>query len=79
VLAIHRGGPANGAKIRQEGVPQVRYYADEQTRKAKGYVTLARYVWRPPIDRARVTYEYSGVAQMSGPIPGLEDTPEWST
>jgi hypothetical protein len=79
VLAVHHGGPADGKKLHQEGVPRVRYYADEQTRKDKGYVRLARYVWRPPIDRARVEYDYTGIMQMSGPVPGFKDAPAWST
>lgn len=78
-LAIHIGGPADGAEVPVDQAGQVRYYATKAARENRdGYVSLARYVFFPPRDRARCTYRYTGVEQKHGPRPGMEDAPDWS-
>ena len=78
-LAIHVGGPRDGDEQPCDGTPPVRYWAPVAARARDEWVDLARYVWRPPQDRAKRWYDYTGIEQKRGPIPGSKETPEWST
>lgn len=81
-VAVHEGGPADGAQVTIEGrpQPQVRYWAPEPARKADGWVDLARYVFVPPRDGKWCRYTYTGVQQVRGPVPSTdaEKAPGWS-
>ena len=77
-LAIHERGPADGAKVRIDTVPQTRYYALPVDRAATDWVTLDRYVFVPPRDGAKCIYRHSGQEQVQGPVPGHADASEWS-
>lgn len=77
-IAVHERGPADGAKVRTDAAPQVRYYAPVAERDSDTWVTLARYVFVPPRDGARCTYRFSGEEQVQGPVPGHADAPDWS-
>lgn len=77
-LAIHQLGPADGAKVPIETMPQTRYYAPADERKSDTWIRLARYVFVPPRIGAKCVYRFSGEEQVQGPIPGTPDAPDWS-
>lgn len=77
-IAVHQLGPADGASVRTEGAPQVRYYAPAADRASTTWIRLARYVFVPPRDGAKCTYRYSGEHEVQGPVPGTPDAPDWS-
>lgn len=77
-IAVHYGGPADGATVQTEGAPQTRHYAPAIDREAKDWVTLARYVFVPPRDGKRARYQYTGQHQVQGPVPGDPAAPDWS-
>lgn len=78
-LAIHVGGPADGAEI--PGIEQtaVRYYLPTAERMRPGWLSLARYVWVPPREGKRCRYQYTGTEQVQGPSVGSKEAPDWST
>ncbi len=77
--AEHHGGPMDGLAVRGVEQTQTRYYAPAAQRATSGWVELARYVFVPPRNGAQCVYRYTGVDHVRGPLPGDEDTPDWST
>jgi hypothetical protein len=78
-LAVHEGGPADGATLAVERAVPVRYHLPAPDRQHRGWLTLARYVFVPPRDGPRCRYRYTGTHQVQGPVPAGEAAhPDWS-
>ncbi len=78
-LAIHHGGPADGAEVPHVEQTQTRWWAGHAERATRGWVLLNRYVFVPPRDGATCRYQWTGTEQRQGPVPGSAEQPEWST
>jgi hypothetical protein len=81
VQAIHRGGPADGQTSQADRQTPTRYYAPVAERIKTGWIELARYVYVPPTlaRPTRAHYQYTGIEQRRGPVPGSVLEPDWST
>jgi hypothetical protein len=79
VTALHTGGPADGhkAQLPRGAPPQARWYATPAARRGR-VVVLYRYVLhdRPALNT--VSYVYTGLDEVTGPRPGLAESPAWS-
>lgn len=77
-LAVHYGGPADGAEVPGVEQTQTRHYLNRNERNRRTWLPLARYVFVPPRDGARCVYQFSGLDQVQGPVLGDEKQPDWS-
>lgn len=77
-VAVHFGGPADGARVQVEVAKQTRHYALAIDREAKDWVTLGRYVFVPPRQGKECRYQYTGQDIVQGPVPGDPAAPDWS-
>jgi hypothetical protein len=77
-VAVHFGGPADGAEVTGVEQTQTRHWAPAFDRNSRGWISLARYVFVPPRRGARCRYRYTGVDQVKGPAPGTKEAPDWS-
>jgi hypothetical protein len=76
---VHEGGPADGVTVTVHAsqLPQARFYAPAQARRRRA-VQLARYVRYRASEIDVIVFQYSGLDDRPGPVPGKRESPAWS-